>query len=358
MDAPTSALNLEQFSYRDERDGWICTSNMTEDQHAALQAYLFQTYDLIAIGYQLPYLVLRCCGQLPDESTRPFTIAGALVVWLSADDPELYPLFGDFSEGEFITIPENFSDQVERSGHLTQEVLNYFAFTLFPDCIAIAVVHGSLVVQLRETDMEVYIDRMQTLPRGLRKVPLQLRYCNGFLPNSERAQHRVITPSPASFTGLDVAPTLVHSSECKVIEEYMVGNQPLIGMGHQYLKKTRDGSRSSSKNEPTDSDDLPQDGQQYMELTQGIYHARPELIRGEPRVRDRLCGSAIVRAKAFGADRKLVDVAHEGGVCGVMQHWEVRTQDASCMVNGVDFLHYAEVLDQYIEDGSTVDAAK
>ncbi|KAI8249875.1 hypothetical protein K4K58_010315 [Colletotrichum sp. SAR11_239] len=126
-----------------------------------------------------------CRGGPPAEDNRPPTIADAIAVWRSEDDGMFSPIFGEFAWGDEIDIDKTIVSMIKSRAPLPQQAIDFFAFELVPDCIGLAVIYDTLVIELPETDFETFHRRLATLTDRICGVPLLLHYNNGPLPNSE-----------------------------------------------------------------------------------------------------------------------------------------------------------------------------
>ncbi|KAK1975880.1 hypothetical protein LZ30DRAFT_736184 [Colletotrichum cereale] len=478
IDVPTSGLEFEEFSFRGP-DGCLKPGNLTKEQNQALREYLFNEYNLLSIDYCFPFIVLSCTGDAPAEDNRPFTIAGAIAIWLSEDDGNFLPTFGDFAGGDNINIDDEITSMMKRLTRPPQKVIEFFTLELFPDCIGLAVIYDTIVIELPKTYHDSFAERLQTLPGGIWKMPFRLRYRNGPMPNSER-RARAIKPQPeieaeqvadetdyvqldgkfypgtmiqsqpfdqtdingnpirASSqvtTGIlvekddekrltcsyhnweklvektpglfglstpeakekfrvfqgepgtdvgyvrermgdtDVAlaqlnsdmsfenkfmeiegepKKLVHSGDCKagdlyIIDSFAVGKQSLVGLGWRFIKRVgRRGDFFHEKDKPIDLTIGPQLHQTYVALEQGIYATTSKFMRRMPHIRDRVCGSVLLRAKTLDDDDEEIDVLHEGGICGMLHYADLQLKH----VEKADYyLCYADVFDSLIDDG-------
>ncbi|KAJ0354883.1 hypothetical protein COL154_002085 [Colletotrichum chrysophilum] len=103
----------------------------------------------------------------------------------SEDDGMFSPIFGEFAWGDEVDIDKTIVSMIKSRAPLPQQAIDFFAFELVPDCIGLAVIYNTLVIELPETDFETFHRRLATLADRICGVPLLLHYNNGPLPNSE-----------------------------------------------------------------------------------------------------------------------------------------------------------------------------
>ncbi|KAI8273431.1 GTPase MTG2 [Colletotrichum sp. SAR 10_98] len=103
----------------------------------------------------------------------------------SEDDGMFSPIFGEFAWGDETDIDKTIASMIKSRAPLPQQAIDFFAFELVPDCIGLAVIYNTLVIELPETDFETFHRRLATLTDRICGVPFLLHYNNGPLPNSE-----------------------------------------------------------------------------------------------------------------------------------------------------------------------------
>lgn len=95
---PTAALEFEEFSFIGP-DGELTTKHLTRQQDQAVRDYLVEMYNASDIWYAFPFLIVEC-EDPPREEERPFTICGALALWITSDSKLFWPVFRDIADGE------------------------------------------------------------------------------------------------------------------------------------------------------------------------------------------------------------------------------------------------------------------
>lgn len=150
---PSSSIDIENLSYKGS-DGWLAQTNLTTEQTNAIIYYLCTKYHAVEIGIALPFIEVVCRGGPPAEDNRPPTIADAIAVWRSEDDGMFSPIFGEFAWGDEIDIDKIIVSMIKSRAPLPQQAIDFFAFELVPDCIGLAVIYNTLVIELPETDFE------------------------------------------------------------------------------------------------------------------------------------------------------------------------------------------------------------
>ncbi|KAF4856892.1 hypothetical protein CGCSCA4_v000539 [Colletotrichum siamense] len=163
--AHDAVINVESLSYKGS-DGWLYQTNLTIEQTNALIYHLHTKYHAVEIGMALPFIEVMC-------------------LWRSEDDGMFSPIFGEFAWGDEIDIDENIVSMIKSRAPLPQQAIDFFAFELVPDCIGLAVIYNTLVIELPETDFETFHRRLATLSGWVGGVPFPFHYNNGPLPNSK-----------------------------------------------------------------------------------------------------------------------------------------------------------------------------
>jgi hypothetical protein len=150
------------------------------------------------------------------------------------------------------------------------------------------------------------------------------------------------------FLELDaVAGTLISTSQLSLNEEFVIdsfvtGRQRLRLQG---IRLRGNGGLPELKGKP---EDLPTP-RNYLVFLQGIYATGAPEIHTLPRIRDGVCGSALVRIKAGKEAGTRQDVLHRGEVCGFM-HWS----NLQLKYGSGGLLCFADSVDNLIEEGWVV----
>ncbi|EON98243.1 hypothetical protein UCRPA7_6215 [Phaeoacremonium minimum UCRPA7] len=198
-DIPTAALDFEEFSFIGA-DGDMRWKNVGDYKKIFLE-YLAENFGCSAVDYSMPFIVLEFHGDPPPEDQRPFTIAGAIAVWRSINDPPFIPFLGEHGQAEEITLDDSICDMMQTRKMPPDEVILYLANHIFTDCEAISLLWNTLVIELPEMETKDYLARLETLPMDLIGSPHSLEYHNGPLPNTPR-RSRAIKPKPAKLEGM------------------------------------------------------------------------------------------------------------------------------------------------------------
>jgi hypothetical protein len=145
------------------------------------------------------------------------------------------------------------------------------------------------------------------------------------------------------FLELDtVARTLVPMKQLSLSEEFVIDS---FVTGRQRLRlhgiRIRAEPPSNLKGKPGD---LPTPGN-HLIFPQGIYATGHPEICTWPRIRDGVCGSAVVRLKAGKQASSREDVLHKGEVCGFM-HWP----NIQLKYGSGSLLCFADAADDLIEN--------
>jgi hypothetical protein len=87
----------------------------------------------------------------------------------------------------------------------------------------------------------------------------------------------------------------------------------------------------------------PSPNYRYLQIEQGIYAVRSEVINGEPRIREGVCGTPIV---VQGKSKQDESFLPHGLICGFML-WN----DVEGYVNEGRLYSYCQTVDALIDDG-------
>ncbi|KAF4485546.1 hypothetical protein FAGAP_11609 [Fusarium agapanthi] len=200
----TAALEFKEFSFRDS-EGDISAENVTDEQHLAFRKFLFEHYNATELQESFPFLAIGCKGGPPPEDQRPFSVAGAIAIWLDAEDFYFRPIIGHKGQGEVLVVDDTIVNQIEYLQIPSQDIILSFA-KLWPECLAISVLWTFLVIELPLVSPEEFAKRLETLPSAVeghtKGCHLHLMFNNGPLPNTERRRTRVVKPDPRHLDNL------------------------------------------------------------------------------------------------------------------------------------------------------------
>ncbi|KAI9771651.1 MAG: hypothetical protein M1840_001866 [Geoglossum simile] len=196
---------------------------------------------------------------------------------------------------EFLEMPENLGDH------------NHFTITQGETLV------GSVIERIGFTDI------------GLAKLKDGVSFSNQFLD---------LPTSAKKLLPLDEVGVM----DDFLFDSFVTGRQRVKCLGKRILMKGK--SKAVLKGKP---DDLPGPGK-YIDLRQGVYATNSPEIHGYPKVREGVCGSALVRSKRAtdGSDR-----LEEGEVAGFM-HWS--DLQLKYYVSG-NLMCFADSVDPLIEEG-------
>jgi hypothetical protein len=193
FDNSTAALNFKEFSFWNS-DGRLATTSLSKEHRQALLSYLGEHYGVIAMIVSLPFLVLECEPDLPPEDQRPFSVAGAISVWVKPDYFNVYTvLVGEKGRGPRITVSEDLAKDLKQMKSPKQETLLALAQIYFQDAIAISYIWDSVVVELPLMDVDLFITHLEALPEAFSNANSNLAFHNGNLPYTE--QKRAVKPN-------------------------------------------------------------------------------------------------------------------------------------------------------------------
>ncbi|TPX10696.1 uncharacterized protein E0L32_008430 [Thyridium curvatum] len=148
-----------------------------------------------------------------------------------------------------------------------------------------------------------------------------------------------------------------HSSDQKLgatymIDSFVTGKQELFGLGERFTIGRRRGEHNLYNPRPDRKDLLPIADVCYIALRQGAYATNQPIITTNPIIRDRVCGSALVRCeKPKGKGPGNSDISMTGSVSAMMHFADLQSLHAD---NALGFLCYADSVDALIDAGWTV----
>ena len=129
-DNSTEALKFREFSFWNS-DGRLAKTSLSK------LFYLGEHYGVTAMIVSLPFVVLECEPDLPPDDQRPFSVAGAISVWVKPDHFNAYnALVGERGRGPRITLLEDLAKYLKQMKLLT------LSQTHFQNMIAISYVLG------------------------------------------------------------------------------------------------------------------------------------------------------------------------------------------------------------------------
>ncbi|KAF5599982.1 hypothetical protein FPANT_2885 [Fusarium pseudoanthophilum] len=284
----TAALEFEEFSFRDS-EGDISAKDVTKEQHMALCRFLFDQYNVTEIQESFPFLVLGCKGGPPAEDQRPFSIAGAIAIWMDAEEFGFMPIVGYPGQGEILEIEDAIVNQVEYLQIPSQDIILHFA-KLWPDCLAISVLWTFLVVELPRVSDEEFVKRLETLPSGIEGYTegcyLNLMFHNGPLPYTERLTKRIVQLDPKDLENQIADDTDYVTKDGKfypvrsrdhrigdefIFDSFVSGTQTLLCYGTRFTPRWRPG---------------PEPNVVYLSSRQGVFVTSAPKVFRKPQIRD------------------------------------------------------------------------
>jgi hypothetical protein len=196
----TAALNFEEFSFWGE-DGSVRLRNLSDEQRNALLNYLGSHYGVTAMTVSLPFLILECEPDIPPEDQRPFSVAGAISVWVKPGEFRGFEaaMIGESGNGDRLTISENLANDLQTRKMPREDTLLKLVPTHFKDAIAISFIWDAVVVELPRMDWNLFMSRLGELPECFSNANVSLRFHNGSLPYTEQMQ--VIKPDATYLEG-------------------------------------------------------------------------------------------------------------------------------------------------------------
>jgi hypothetical protein len=199
-DIGTAALNFREFSFWNE-DGDMLNENISDVHREAFHRYLMEHYGVTAVTISLPFLYLECYPSAPPENERPFSVAGAISVWIEPGQRIDFCIsVGERGEGERVKVAEELKDDLHQMRNPQEETLLSLAQSHFRNAVAISFIWDAVVVELPKMDHLQFRDLLQELPEGFANANVSLEFHNGPLPYS--AHKRIVKPDP-TFNGPD-----------------------------------------------------------------------------------------------------------------------------------------------------------
>lgn len=298
----------------------ISTANLGK-----LLAYMRTHYgEMRIIDEMPPYLVIWCRETPPEPSKRPFLIGGLLGIWLV--EGEYLPY--DFFNGHLGNLEKRLEiddDHAEDLGpyHIPKtDTLRQLMRVAFPDALAISYISNEILVELPELPRNEHAERLQTKPGWFAHEGPMLFYCNG-LRIAVQTNKQLGQPRRQAGEG-----KLLCSDRLKMDDIYMIDNDATGCQGAMLCK----GKTVISQTE---------------EIVLGIFATSDCVAYGDPDIRARCCGSALVRlAKSTEAEGGF---EKSGEIGGFIVGSELGEESGSDIIPRL--LCYAEVNDGVIEAG-------
>ncbi len=198
-DHSTAALNFQEFSFWG-RDKVHKAINLSNEHRDALFKYLAEHFGAVAIEISLPFLIIECAPNLPPESERPFSVAGAISIWAKPGDFKLsFSLIGERGRGPRLTLSEKLATDLHQMESPDPETLLALARAHFEDAIAISYLWDRVLVELPTQSNKQFLDCLGNLPDAFTNAAVNLDFHNGPLPFTERK--RLVKPDAADLEG-------------------------------------------------------------------------------------------------------------------------------------------------------------
>ena len=191
----SAALNFKEFSFWN--DDHRRMQGISSNHLKALDQFLYERYDVMDIQLSLPLLYLWCKGSPPPIESRPFSIAGAVAVWLGNDEENYVSLsLGEFSPSDdMVTIDDELAADLKIYKMPKPETISRLLRQYFPDAVAISFIFHTIVVEFDEVERKSWLERLQGLPHRFENVGVALEFSNGPLVGMELK--RLKKPMPA-----------------------------------------------------------------------------------------------------------------------------------------------------------------
>ena len=210
-DHSTAALNFREFSFWSE-DKVYKTTNLSNEHLDALANYLTEHYGAVAIEISLPFLIIECAPNLPPESERPFSVAGAISIWAKPGDFKLsFSLIGERGRGPRLALSEKLATDLQQMESPDPETLLALARAHFEDAIAISYLWDRVLVELPTQSNKEFLDSLDNLPDAFTNAAVNLDFHNGPLPFTERK--RLVKPDAADAADLEGPSTVADTSD-------------------------------------------------------------------------------------------------------------------------------------------------
>ncbi|KAL9020027.1 MAG: hypothetical protein Q9185_002715 [Variospora sp. 1 TL-2023] len=181
------------------------------------------------------------------------------------------------------------------------------------------------------TEIGYVKERFQSSDIGLVKLHDGITFQNQFMEFQTNAKALISSES-------------IEMADEFLIDSYVTGRQTLKCLG---IRIRKDSSREKDFIVGKGQEHLLPPSGKYINLIQGIYATSEPVIKSPPKIREGVCGSALVRSrKRWGGD-----VLSEGAIAGFMQFSDLRPKT----LDNSQLLCVCEVLDDFIADGWEVD---
>lgn len=132
-----------------------------------------------------PFLIIN--EDIPLKHCRPFTIGGALAIWIRRDDPlprEL--MIGTLGTGSIAALETHVATDLVKYVLPKAGTLNGLWRNLFPDADAVSFVNSGIVVEFPKMDAKSFMKRLREMPAKFANSETTLEYVNGpFVPEND-----------------------------------------------------------------------------------------------------------------------------------------------------------------------------
>jgi hypothetical protein len=194
---PTAALTFSEFTF------WNPVENdydsISSKHMGQLLDYMDRKYRVDDIQHSGPFLVLRS-DEVPSQDMRPFTIGGCLAIWLTRNQPlprEI--MIGKRGMAAELDLAEAEARDLEPYRIPSTSTLLTIWEQFFADAEAISYVTTGIVVELPQTDFNVFLARVHTMPKRFSNSAASLSFANGPLVRDELGRRK--QPQPQHIDG-------------------------------------------------------------------------------------------------------------------------------------------------------------
>ncbi|KAI5861225.1 hypothetical protein GGS23DRAFT_158705 [Durotheca rogersii] len=176
-------------------DGSLHMGNVSQKENKAARRHLGQVFGATTQYFCEPWVVLGCTPSVP-VGRLPELVGGLIAIWRQADDMDFSPKIGEFGQAEkYMVVDASILEGFQDNRIPGKDAVARLIGSVFPTCIAITYVAGTVVVELPRSEESVFRETLMDMPPLIERAPFNLQYHNGPLTNVGR-RRRAQKPKP------------------------------------------------------------------------------------------------------------------------------------------------------------------